>query len=192
MDTLLETAIAYEKLLHKDFIYTLENDTSVIINFQAHGFHHLMGLQKLVDIDQVRKAEVGSPRIQLEARTIYRNIRNGLITLADIQKSKHFHEIENRLRFFSQINNLVEFEKIIIDFDKELLGFRSNLSKAEYLLHKKGNMNIHLNLFLGQANKRVNMLFPLTFITSPTDHYTYGQRALKILDMKTVLLRREK
>ena len=189
MDKLLKAAIEYEKLLNRDFIYTLENGLSITLNFQPQYFHHLIGLQKLKDIDVVTKNTTDQTRPILRPQTIYRNIRNGIISYDDISKSDFFLNMEDRLEYFSQINNLVEFEKIIIDFDVNLLNFHSNLTKANYVLHKKSNTNMHLNLFLGLTHKPTFENYPLTFIPSLTDLYTYGQQALRILEIKTITLK---
>ena len=189
MDNLLQAAIQYENLLHKDFIYLLEQDLSITVNFQPQHFHHLLGLQKLTDIDQVQKtvkSDKHAPRN--DARDIYKNIRQGLISFEDISKSVYFKTIENRLEQFSQINRIVEFEKIIIDFNTKLLGFDSNLKKAQYLLHKQSNTGLYLNLFLGHDSTKPNK--QLTFITSSTDQYIFGQKSLKILDLKTISLKK--
>ena len=140
MDILLNAILEYTKLLNKDYVYTLENDTVIQIYFTPRFFHHLMGLQKLKDIPLVVKSPQNSPNY------IYKNIINGLITLDDIQKSKYFDEIETRLKHFTQINRLIEFEKIIIEFDPSLIA--SKIIKADYVLFKRSNDNMYLNLFI--------------------------------------------
>lgn len=185
MDKLLKAATEYEKLLHKDFLYVLEGDISITLNFQPQHFHHLMGLQKLTDIDQVQKITHGT-RPRTFARDIYKDIRTGVTTLDNISKSKYFSEVENRLEYFNQINSIVEYEKIIIDFNTELLGFRSTLRQAEYVLHKQSHTGLYLNLFLGQDRAKKDKKYPLTFIPSRTDQYTYGQKTLRILDIRTI------
>ena len=174
MDQLLEAAKKYATLFDRDYIYTLETGTMLHVYFIPGFFHHLVGLQKLTDIPPVKKGTRNSPNY------IFRNIINGAITMEDIQKSKHFNEIENRLRHFSQINRLIEFEKIIIDFDSSLIKTKLD---ADYVLFKRSNDNMYLNLFLKDDGGNPNKQIPLTFLPELTDYYTYGQKVIKILSM---------
>ena len=175
MDLLLEVATEYAKLFDKDYFYALENGLIIQTYFIPSYFHHLMGLQKLKDIPQIKKGPQNSPSY------IFRNIVSGIITLGDIRKSRYFSEIESRLRHFSQINRIIQFEKIIIDFDISLLT--SKIVKADYVLFKRSNDNMYLNLFLKTDDINQKKQIPLTFIPHGTDYYTYGQKVINILSM---------
>jgi hypothetical protein len=179
MDSLLTAAVEYTKLLNKDFFYTLETGLTIKVYFIPGFFHHLLGLQKIIDIPPVVKTTQNSPNY------IFRNILKGVITLEDIQKSAHFSEIEARLRHFAQINRLIEFTKIIIDFDPSLL-ISTNIIKADYVLFKRSNDNMYLNLFLKTKNLKTNAQIPLTFVPHITDYYTDGQKVINVVSMKEV------
>jgi len=172
MDLLLLAAKEYSKLLGKIYLYTLETGVVLQVEFAPGYFHHLLGLQKLTDIPQVIK----NPRAY-----IYRNIINGKITLNHIQRSKYFNEIESRLRHFPQINRLIEFEKVIVDFDPSLIN--SKLTKADYVLYKRSNDNMFLNLFLMTDGLNRGKQIPLTFLPESTGYYTHGQKTIKVLSM---------
>ena len=178
MNMLMETAKEYAKLFDKDYIYTLETGTVLQVYFIPGFFYHLMGLQKLMDIPAVRKGSRNS------AYYIFRSIMSGTITLGNIQKSKYFNEIENRLRHFSQINKMVEFEKVIIDFDPSLI--RSKMLNASYILFKSSNDNMHLNLFLKTDESNQEKHIPLTFLADPSGYYIHGQKVVNILSMSIV------
>jgi len=175
MDSLIEAAKAYANLFDKDYVYMLETNVTLQVYFVPDFFHHLIGLQKLVDIPQVMKG------YQNNARYIFKNIISGIITLDDLCKSRYFNDMEARLRHFSQINTLVEFEKIIIEFNPSLIS--SKIDKADYILFKQSNDNMYLNLFLKEDSANKNKQIPLTFIPCPNDYYTYGQKVINILSM---------
>ena len=175
MDPLLEAAKEYSKLFNKDYIYTLETGTTLQVYFQPSFFHHLMGLHKLKDVDLVIKSPRNSPTY------IYGNIISGLITMDDILKSEYFNEIESRLRHFSQINRMIEFERIVIDFDPAPI--KSKMTKADWILFKRSNDNMYLNLFLMTDDANPYKQIPLTFLPNKSDYYTYGQRIIKIVSM---------
>lgn len=173
MDKLHEVAMMYAKLFNKDFFYTLETGHNIHVYFEPGSFHHVSGLHKLSDIPLVTKGARNT------AAFIFHNILKGNISLTDIQKSRYFNEIEPRLRHFGQINRLIEYEKIIIDFD-HTIPVSSKLEKADYVLFKRSNDNMYLNLFL---MKKENKQIPLTFLPEPTDYYTRGQKTIRILSM---------
>lgn len=179
MDALSEAAAEYAKLFNRDFIYTLATGIDIRVYFIPGFFHHLMGLQKLNDIPSLMK----SPRNN--TNYIFRNIINGIITLDEIGKSQYFNEIEARLKHFSQINRIIEFEEIIVDFNPSLL-ISSKIVEADYVLFKRSNDNMYLNLFLKSDEKNGMAQIPLTFIPHKTDYYTYGQKVIKILSMTEV------
>jgi len=174
-DMLKNAASAYAKLLGKIYRYTLENGLVIQVQFAPGYFHHLLGLQKIKDVDLVIKGPQNSPNY------IFRNILDGLITMDDIKKSRFFDEIDARLRHFNQINRLIEFNKIIVDFDPSLIN--SKLNKADYILFKRSNDNLFLNLFLMADEKAPAMHVPLTFLPDKTDYYTYGQTVINIISM---------
>jgi len=176
MDLLLTAAKEYSKLLGKIYQYTLETGVVIQVEFAPGYFHHLLGLQKLTDIPAIIK----NPRAY-----IYRSIINGKIVLEDILKSKYFDEIESRLKHFPQINRLIEFEKIIVDFNPSLI--KSKLTKADYILFKRSNDNMFLNLFLMADDANDNKQIPLTFLPEPTGYYIYKQKILKIISMSETL-----
>ena len=178
MDRLREAAKEYAKLFDKDYVYTLETGTVLQVYFNPGFFHHLIGLQKLKDVDLVIKHPRNSPAY------IFRNILNGRISINDIQKSIYFNEIEGRLRHFSQIKRMVEFEKVIIEFDSSLI--RSKMVKADYVLFKRSNDNMYLNLFLKSDTPNQERHIPLTFLPHATDYYTFGQKVINILSMSAV------
>jgi len=177
MDRLMEVAREYTKLFGKDYIYTLETDVIFRVSFMPMFFHHLMGLQKLKDVPQVLKSSKNRPAY------IFRNIIGGQITLDDIGKSRFFDEIEPRLRHFSQINRLIEFEKVIVNFDPSLL-VRTRVVNADYVLFKKSNDNMFLNLFLKSDGQ--DKQIPMTFLPHLTDYYTYGQKVVKIISLTEI------
>jgi len=76
---------------------------------------------------------------------------------------------------------MVEFEKVIINFDPSLI--RSKMSKVDYVLFKRGNDNMYLNLFLTADGSSPKKHIPLTFFTDPTDYYIHGQEVVNILSM---------
>ncbi|MCL2286196.1 MAG: PBECR4 domain-containing protein [Firmicutes bacterium] len=145
------------------------------VYFSPGFFHHLMGMQKLIDIPTAKKGWRNSTAY------IFKKILDGAITTEDIQKSKYFNEIESRLHHFPQIKRMVEFEKVIINFDPSLI--RSKMAKVDYMLFKRSNDNMYLNLLLTADGSSPKKHIPLTFFADPTDYYIHGQKVVNIVSM---------
>ena len=84
MDLLLKAATEYSELFGKIYQYTLETNEVIHVQFTPGYFHHLLGLQKLSDVAAVTKSLRNKPAY------IFKNIKKGIISLEDIQKSKYF------------------------------------------------------------------------------------------------------
>lgn len=174
MNLLQEVAVEYAKLFENNYLYTLKNGAAVEVYFAAQNFHHLIGLQKLKDVDVVMLINGNN------TGRVFKNIIEGRITFADIKKSIYFDEIEGRLRHFNQISRIIEFEKIIVNFNQSLLP--STRIPADYILYKRSNDNQFLNLFL-KKDKPKNIYVPLTFIPHINDYYINGQEVIDIISV---------
>ncbi|MDD6489847.1 MAG: PBECR4 domain-containing protein [Clostridia bacterium] len=100
MENITECAKLYQTLLNKDYIFTLENNIKIKLYFSADNFYHLMGLEKLIDIEQLKGKQ---------ATKIYKQILSGNINDSIIQKSKYYYIIENRIKYFEHITDLFDF-----------------------------------------------------------------------------------
>ena len=179
MDLLHEAANEYARLLNKIYIFRLENKTTVQVYFTPGHFHHLMGLHKLADINVLVKDKQKN-----DANSIYKNILAGRISYDDLAKSRYLAEIEQRLIHFKQINRIIEYDKIIIDFDPSLIASKL---KADYILLKRSNDNMYSNLFLTKDSIDSRIHVPSTFMAEKTDYYTYGQKIINIVSMTQIV-----
>ena len=68
MESIRECAALYNKLLGKKYIFTLEGNLKITVEFTPSNFYHLLGLEKLTDIDQIKKAKPGK---------VFKGILNG-------------------------------------------------------------------------------------------------------------------
>lgn len=170
MNTILECASLYESLLYKEFILTLENGTVINIIFEKRNFYHLLGLHKLYDIDVLKGNKI----------QIYNKIFNEIITDKHIKKSSFYNKIENRVKYFDIVPELLN-SKIIIDFDPMLLG-NTELKNTKYILYRKHQFG-YSHLTIGNKNGK---LYPETFIVENSKRYINGQTLLDIIHVKVV------
>ena len=175
MENILECAKLYEKLINKDYVFTVENDIKFTIHFTAENFYHLLGLEKLTDVVQLKNKQ--------PAR-VYKQILSETIKSGTIQKSNLYHLIENRIKNFEHIKDFLHYEKsnkIIIDFNARKLPFKTKLHNTKFMLYKHIDTT-YLHLTIG--NKRI--LYPETFIVEYGSQYISGQKMLDILSIDVI------
>ena len=175
MNTISECAKLYQTLLGKEYIFTLENNINFSIYFSTSNFYHLLGLEKLSDITQLKGKKPNQ---------IYKQILSGRITDGLISNSKYYHLIESRIQYFETLSDLLNFDrsnKIIIDFDLNKLDFKTKLKFTKYILYKRSNTD-YVHLTIGSKNK----LYPETFIVENGSTYVSGQTMLDILSINVI------
>jgi len=114
-DLLYDAAKVYQDM--QDFSLTLligrrGQSEKIEIIFDDSDFHHLAGLHKLKDINQVYKEN---------AKIVFRKILNGEIKYSDIEKSNFINQVDERLTIvksfrtiFSNPSTVFKFRKVVI------------------------------------------------------------------------------
>lgn len=175
MATIQDCAILYQSLLNKEYVFTLQGDIQFKIYFPTSHFYHLMGLEKLTDIVQLKNKK---------ANQIYNQILKGNLSNRIIHNSNLYHLIDDRVQYFNQLPDLLTWDKsnkVIVDFDKNKLPFSSKLSNTRYILYKRSDIK-HIHLTIGNKKK----LYPETFIVENGNTYISEQILLDILDIQVI------
>lgn len=174
MDLLLECINKYKNYVGCNYTFFLDCGINFTVAFKKNHFYHLIGLHKLTDIAQLQKTQYNS------ANSIYRNISNGYIAFEDIIKSAHYNEIEDRLKFFTDIDSIIQ-SKVIIDFDYTKVH-QTNLL-ANYILFKDyGEMKAHCGFAYDRSGK--DLYYPETFFVQDNDYYIKNQDIYSVVDVK--------
>lgn len=175
MNTISECAKLYETLLKKEYVFTLETGIKFSVFFSASNFYHLLGLEKLIDIIQLKGKKPNQ---------IYRQILDGKITDKVIFNSKYYKLIESRIENFDMLPELLCFEKsnkIIVDFDFSKLNFQTKLQFTKYILYRRSDIDC-IHLTIGFKKK----LYPETFFVENGSTYISNQTMLDILSIDVV------
>lgn len=97
MSILLNACSFYQLLLNKNYLFTLglrAKEQTITLIFRKNDFKHLIGLQYLNDLGQLKTG----------AEVIYDKIKEQEITLLELERSIHYSErVETRLNDFYQI-----------------------------------------------------------------------------------------
>lgn len=127
MDKLFEAAKFYrENLEGRKFHLTAAKKEKIIefdIIFGVENFKHLLGLNKLIDL------QIG--KISSEAG--YLQILDGKTDLSDIEKSEFFYLVQPRLDNFKEIKSTLNGKELMV---KSLHG-EFNCIRADFMLTKK-------------------------------------------------------
>lgn len=157
MDKLFEAAKFYKYNLdgHKFHLKAAEKNKELEFDivFDARNFKHLLGLNKLIDLQiSNTKSEVG-----------YNQILNEEITLSDIEKSKFYHLMKPRLDNYKEIKSALYSKELMV---KSLHGAFNSI-RADFMLTEKNDKYGYAHLFL----KGDSIAFPVTFIIHTDNAY---------------------
>lgn len=180
MKDIRECAELYATLLDKDYLFTLERNIRFKLFFRDSNFAHLLGLEKLKDIEQLQT--------QSKAR-IYEDILSGDLSHRRICNSSKFNHIENRILHFQEITDMLDVEKckIIIDFDPTLVP-GTDLKNTEYILYRHIK-NGYAHFTLGNKG---NGIYPETFFYENSKRYINGQHLLDVQNIEIRNARKSK
>ncbi len=144
MDLLERAALEFDKLRSNTYYFEIARKNTqrkFMLNFMSGDFHHIVGLHKLPDIRF----------IQTGARDkVYKDILHGRIGSSDIQKSKYYGEIENRLKLVGQMGDILDSNQIVFKCLKN--GNVFSRIEADYLLENAHKTDI-IYIFLNERSK---------------------------------------
>lgn len=170
MDNIARCAQKYAELLEKDYFLTLENGIVLHIFFKKHNFKHLLGLHKLIDLQESK----------LSSGVLFKKALNGNLTDSILKKSSFYDLIADRIAAFPDVEKVFG-KKIIVDFNPLLL--ESCKLEAEYLLYTQYGEGFII-LSIGNT---VSEEYPESFFYERTNQYLSGQLFLDVvkLEIKT-------
>lgn len=173
MDLLQKSAENYSKYINCNYTFVLECKIDITVAFRSINYYHLAGLQYLTDIAQVDKTRKNNSVIN-----IYKNILKGKITQDVIEKSSYYKKIEDRLKYFCKMDDVI-YSKVIVDFDYTKVPKTEILSK--YLLYRQYEDGYAM---LGLKYDFKNDIYvPETFMFSEHDYYIKDQISYDIKDV---------
>ena len=170
MDKLQECAKSFEKLLDTKYhiiIGRKGKSADIELAFEAVDFHHLLGLHKLKDL-----------RLSRENReNVFRAILAGQISISNIKKSLHFNQIGNRIEPFSDLEKILDDNRMIFKYNENANSF--SLIQAKYLLSTPYKTN-DIYIFLDKKHDGTQF-FCRSFFPKEQKDYTIGQPTYTLL-----------
>lgn len=170
MDRLKKCAEAYNDLLDVEYNFIIGrkgNKKEIKLKFAKEDFHHLVGLHKIKDIEQIRS---------MQRRKIFDSILMGKITEDVIKKSAFYHQMNNRINPLTYLEVFLDSNDCIIKYDKNRNIY--SLIEADYLICGEINTT-EVYLFIDENEERH---FCRTFF--PKDRSDYAQNQAKYTLLK--------
>lgn len=117
MDVLKSCALAYSRLLACEYIIKIGRKGQLLeirLCFEKSDFHHLVGLHKLRDIEQLRSDS---------REKIFNSVLEGRITQEDLKKSAYYSEMMERLAVFPHIEEILDEKNLYFRYDPKKNAF---------------------------------------------------------------------
>lgn len=158
-NSLKQSALAFEKLLNTEYKIVAAKKkkiSEIVLFFKKEHFFHLIGLNKLVDLQVLRNNK----------EKIFNDILSEKITYSEISKSLHFSEMSDRLKYFSSLENILDDSKLLI---KHNSNKTKSKIKAEYIIYFIKNDSV-VHYFVDRDYKE-NKFFGRTFFVRKDKAY---------------------
>ena len=119
MSDILQAAQSYKQLLDVEYQIVLGRKSktlSLSIFFDENQFFHLAGLQYLEDIPDIFRSK---------REIIFEKILKGAITQKQLESSKFFPDIADRIKYLSFLETIMDSNKTIFKYNPQLEVFSS-------------------------------------------------------------------
>ena len=180
IDWFCESAKSFSRLKHIRYDLTITyagKITTLSIVFDNSHFHHIAGLHKLKDVDQLRL------RRQRSTSAIFKDILSGKISLATIEHSVFLtSELIERIKLAGRLENIMDADNLLFSFDDRYGQARFSAIPADYVI-TDANKKIALYVFL--ANDGKSSYIARSLFQNAKD-YTAGQHRFTILSKNKI------
>lgn len=173
MDSLQTLAAFFTQFFRKEYIIKAGRKGKSLelkLNFKAEHFHHLIGLQKLIDLPHICKD-----------RHTFHKIESGSLTYSDIKSSSFIDEVNKRIRNFNLIANILN-GNIILKFNPDKAHTRINADILMYEHLSDTGEYIHL-LFTKQFRDK-DIYVPMSFFPHSDTKYIERQERYTVITVE--------
>lgn len=150
MGLFLDAANAWLQLVDRSYDIVIGHRNSMQrlrLTFQLEDFDHISGIQHANDID------FKLPRRKYRGKQLIPALFEGKITENSLERSSNWNIIEPRLQAVVQLQEILESDFVIYEFDPHKLSFHTSL-KAAYCIFSE-SCQCGIFLFVDFENDRV-------------------------------------
>lgn len=196
MTVLEDAAYGYKKLINKRIVNTYGKKgkkINITILFKDEHFPHLIGLDKLRDIENAiyknrTKAEVHNAILEKELTDEIIE-KSDLLHKSSSDNNDDYYTVNERIKFFSKVVEII-FERNHILYSFFEVKAHSMI-KADYLLKytiekKKIDDPTYLYLFIKKDEYIKDVYMPISFFPSDNKQYVSGMPMYTLLESKLI------
>ncbi|WP_338852076.1 PBECR4 domain-containing protein [Clostridium perfringens] len=170
----------YENLIFSTIKIPIYGDELIEFSFKMENLPHLLGLNKLVDIE-IFENFANKKNESVNAHTIIDKMKENEITMEFIKSSAYFDRIyEDKIKYFSSQNILKTLKNsTIIKFNPDSIkDFQTKLDKVDYLFYEiiVGENGKYYHFGIGFSLKENAKNFPNTFFARDNDDYIKSEK----------------
>lgn len=177
---LRESAKAFAKLKNIRYNLTITHAGKLVnlsIGFDNSHYHHIAGLHKLKDIDQLRL------RRRRSTAVIFDEILRGKITLATIEHSDFLNsQLSERIKLAGQLEHILDEDNLLFSFDARYGQARFSAIPADYVI-TDGARHIAIYVFLAKDGESC---YVTRSLFRDARDYTEGQHRFTILHKEKI------
>ena len=187
MSNLLETIENdYENLIEIEYVFTLDNNGIVSLEFKKENLPHLIGLHKLKgSVNEIRRMEDINDK-GITPANIFQHLRNNNVDYNALKGCSHWDDhIKNRMENFSYENiHSILRQSTMFNFIYDPQKTKND--KAKYVLIDKKN-GLFLQFYIGYDNGK-DEYFPNSFVANNKKDHNLDRAPLRIV--KTEIYRK--
>jgi len=175
LDKLLKCAIAFSNLLDIKYHFKIGRKGKLkgfTLHFNPYHFHHLIGLQKLSDIQKLKG----------NRERIFKEILSGNITHEMIEKSNDYHSMGSRLSSFHKIEDFLDSNSLIFNYSRAF-NLASRI-EAIYLL--QNGIDDKINYLFLDKESNSDYFYGKSFFPKENMDYSKSQPLWKLLYKKKI------
>ncbi len=176
MGNILATAKAYSSLVDIEYHILLgkkNKNISLVISFEETNFFHLAGFQYLADMPDILRSR---------RDLLFHKILNGLITQAQIESSKFYPTIKDRIEYLTYLEQIMDSNETVFKYNPKLEVFSA--IQADFLM-KNQVQTRNVFAFLSQ-DKSNGKYFCRSFFPQTDKDYSEGQTKWTLLYKKKI------
>lgn len=174
MDILKEAALAYKNLLKKEYVIVVGKNNksrSYVLQFTSDEFKHICGLHKLKDNLDIYRSS---------SSALLNKIIKDKITIEDINKSKKYPEIEERIKNIAHIQEYLDNFDVIYDWEQK--NSRFSIIDANLMIPiKSAELNGYESYIFFKNSERNGTLELSDYIVEP---HQFSRLETAIVDKK--------
>lgn len=176
MNNIYDCIASFQSLLNTEYHLILGRKgvaETLRIRFEKRDCYHLMGLQYLTDRAELRR----------DRGVVFDEIRDGIITVAQIEASDFYKNIADRVDMLPLLENMFDSNDTIFKYNRRNNMY--SMIEADYLMKSRAESR---NVFVFLSRKTEDQYYCRSFFPQTKRDYTKNQASWTLLHKEKINL----